>query len=306
VRYIRTHDIDLVHTHLLAADVLGRMAGMVTRRPVVSTIHNSRLDLEKEPRRRQWLERRTARLWCRSLVVVSELLQHEVAEWFGFPLERVHAIPNAVDTERFHPLPDHERAEVKRALLGANYPMIINAARLVPQKDQKTLLEAARLVIEQRPDVRFVVAGEGPLRDALVAQAQNLGIDNRVLFTGFRDDITSLLAAADVFVLSSEWEGLPVALLEAMSAGCAAVATDVGGVAQPLRHGVTGYLVPPADPAALVGALVQCLDNPARTRKMGEAARALVLQEYGARSWARKWEELYLQVLSQEGSMGAA
>src|SRR5690348_9277127 len=98
VRYIRRERIEIIHTHLLAGDVMGRMAGFLTRRPVVSTIHSSRQDLDEEPRRRQWLERATAHLWCHRLVVVSERLRAEIADWFDLPLDRVLAIANAVDT----------------------------------------------------------------------------------------------------------------------------------------------------------------------------------------------------------------
>ena len=101
ISYIRRNDIDIIHTHLLASDVMGRLAGFITRRPVVSTIHNGRTDLDNEPRHRQWMERWTARLWCRRLIVVSDLLRVEIADWFGFPLSKVTTIPNGVDTSRF-------------------------------------------------------------------------------------------------------------------------------------------------------------------------------------------------------------
>src|SRR5438105_4886803 len=97
ISYIREHRIDIIHTHLLAADIMGRAAGFLTGRPVVSTIHNSRTDLDQEPKRRQWLERWTARLMCRRLIIVSRLLRKETAKWFGVPLGKVVAITNGVD-----------------------------------------------------------------------------------------------------------------------------------------------------------------------------------------------------------------
>jgi glycosyltransferase involved in cell wall biosynthesis len=300
VSYIRRHHIDIIHTHLLAADVMGRMAGWLTGHPVVSTIHNNRTDLDEEPRRRQWLERWTARLMGRRLVVVSELLREEITAWFGLPPERVLTIANGVDTERFRRGPDFDRAAVRRELTGGDYPLITNVARLTPQKAQHHLLDAAKLVLAACPDVRFVLLGEGPLRPELEAQAAALGLSDRVIFAGFRPDVPDILAASEVFVLSSLWEGMPVALLEAMAAGCAAVATDVGGVGQVLRHEVTGLLVPPADPPALADALIRLCRDPATARQLGQAGQAWTTHEYGMRSWVGKWEDLYLRELRRE------
>lgn len=297
VRYIRRHKIDIIHTHLQGADIMGRMAGFATRRPVVSTIHNGLIDLDEEPRHRQLLERWTAHLWCRKLVVVSELLRAEVAQWFGFPLSRVLTIANGVDTDRFYRRPDFDRAAVKQALVGGDFPLVTNLARLTPQKGQEYLVKAARIVTLSRPDVRFAVLGEGPLLGDLQEQAVELGVADNFVFAGFRDNVPDILAASDLFVLSSLWEGMPVALLEAMSAGCATVSTDVGGVAQVVRDGVTGLLVPPADAETLALSILRCINDPGLSRRLGEAARAEVVRNYSMRAWVSKWEDLYLHEL---------
>lgn len=299
--YIRRHDIDIIHTHLQGADIVGRLAGFITRRPVVSTIHNGRIDLDQEPRHRQWLERWTARLWCRRLVVVSELLREEVARWFGLPSGRVVAIANAVDTERFRRDRSFDRAAVKRSLAregaSGDSPLVVNLARLTPQKGQANLLAAARVVLQSRPDVCFALVGEGPLRSELEARARELGITRNVVFAGLRADTPDILGVCDIFVMSSLWEGMPLALLEAMAAGCAIVATSVGGVGQLVVDGVTGLLVPPADPHALAGAILRCAEDPAFARRLGDSARRKAVREYGLRAWAGKWERLYRREL---------
>ncbi|HKP54313.1 MAG TPA: glycosyltransferase [Chloroflexia bacterium] len=297
VSYIRRNRIDIIHTHLLASDIMGRMAGFLTGRPVVSTIHNSREDLDAEPPRRQWLERWTARLMARRLIVVSALLREEIASWFGVPLKRVVTIPNGVDIERFHRGADFDRVSVRRELLGGDYPMVINVARWTPQKDQRTLIEAARIVAEARPDVRFVLVGHGPLHDDLVAQAAEAGISDKVIFAGFREDVADVLAAGDLFVLSSLWEGMPLALLEAMAAGCATVSTNVGGVAQVLQDKITGLLVPPADPPALASAILRYVNEPQLKRQHGEAGYLWVKEHYSMQAWVGKLEELYRREL---------
>jgi glycosyltransferase involved in cell wall biosynthesis len=295
VRYIRRNRIDVIHTHLLASDILGRVAGFLTGRPVVSTIHNSRADLDKEPARRQWMERVTARWMGRRLIVVAENLREEIAAWFGVPLDKVVAITNGVDTDRFHRDAGFDRAAVRRALAGGDFPLATSVGRLVPQKAQHILIAAAALVAAQRPDTRIVLLGEGPLAADLAAQAAQAGVTDQVIFSGFRNDVADILAASSIFVLSSAWEGLPIALLEAMAAGCAAVCTDVGGVSQVLEHGVTGLLVPPNDPAALAAALLACFNDPARTAQMGEAGRRAVVERYSMAAWVRRCEALYLQ-----------
>ncbi|HYP40346.1 MAG TPA: glycosyltransferase [Chloroflexia bacterium] len=300
VKYIHKHRIDIIHTHLLAADFMGRIAGFLTGRPVVSTIHNSRADLDNEPVRRQWMEQWTGRFIARRLIVVSELLREETAQWFGVPLGKVTTIPNGVDTESFRRGPEFDRAAVKRDMVGdGEYVMVTNLARWVPQKGLNHLIDAARIVTDARPDVRFLLLGHGDLHAELEAQADALGIGDKVIFGGFLDNVSDVLAASDVFVLSSLWEGLPLALLEAMAAGCPAVATDVGGVSQVLQRGATGLLVPPADASALAAAILECANNPEQAKERGTAAQAWVTQRYGMRAWAGKLEGLYLRVLAR-------
>ncbi|MGA7730031.1 MAG: glycosyltransferase [Chloroflexia bacterium] len=297
--YIRREKIDIIHTHLLAADIMGRVAGFITRRPVVSTIHNGRPDLDKEPRHQQWMERWTARLWCRRLIVVSALLREEIAEWFGLPPNRVIAIPNGIDTARFRRPPGFDAAEVKRELLGGDYRMVANVARLTPQKGQTYLVEAAAQVIATRPDVRFALVGDGPLRSEVMELASKHGIADKIVITGIRADVPRILAASNLFVLSSLWEGMPLSLLEAMASGCPAVATDVGGVAEVLDHGAMGLMVPPRDPAALARAIGECLDDPERARQRASAAQVFAEQNYGMETMIRRWEALYLRELGR-------
>lgn len=300
VRYIRKHHIDIIHTHLLAADIMGRMAGKLTGVPVVSTVHNSREDFDHEPLRRQWMERWTARLMCRRLVLVSESLRREIVEWYRLPEKRFVTIANGVDTSRFRPRPELDRAAIRRDLLGEaagsdDSPLVLTVARLVPQKGLSFLLEAARQVCDAQPDVRFAVVGLGPLLDELKAQAERLGIAERLVFAGERDDVPDLLAACDLFAMSSLWEGLPVALLEAMSSGCSVVATQVGGVGDVLQSGKTGLLVPPSDVDALAAAMLACLNDPAASRMRGITAREWISSRYSMQAWVQKLERLYLR-----------
>jgi glycosyltransferase involved in cell wall biosynthesis len=153
-------------------------------------------------------------------------------------------------------------------------PVVGNVARLVPQKGQRFLLDAARLILERHPETRFVFVGEGPSRTDLEAQARAAGIDHQVLLTGERSDVPAWLASFDVFALPSLYEGLCYAVIEAQAAGVPVVATPVGGVRETVVDHETGLIVPPEDPKALAEAICWLIEHPLEARKLSnEAAR---------------------------------
>ena len=184
-------------------------------------------------------------------------------------------------------LPD--RATARRELdLAADAPVALCAARMVEQKRHDVLIRAWARV---RPDAVLLLAGDGPLRGDVERQVAQLGLTGRVRVLGARSDMPRLLAAADVCTLSSDWEGLPVALLEAMACGRPVVATAVDGVAEVLRHG-GGELVPPGDDEALGRALDGLLGDPAAARAAGEAARAVIAEHYDPAVMMRRYDDL--------------
>lgn len=307
VRYIHRHRIDIVHTHLAGADILGRVASFLTGRPVVSSIHLLEGDLLDAPARRQLLLKITARWMCQRIVVVAENMRQDAADWLGLPLSRIEAIPNGVDTARFRRRANIDGVAVKRALIGGGHPLVVSVARLFPQKGHGDLIAAAGIVASSLPGVRFAFIGDGPSRAEIMSRIEAQGLTGVVLLLGARDDIPDILAASDVFALSSLQEGLPVAVLEAAAAGCPIVATDVGGVPEIIRDGTTGLLVRPGDPQAMADAILALLGAPHRARELAAAAQALVEREYSTEAWAKKWETLYLQeVRRRPGAAGGA
>ncbi|MDQ3704901.1 MAG: glycosyltransferase [Chloroflexota bacterium] len=294
VRYIHRYRIDIIHTHLAGADILGRVAGFLTRRPVVSSIHLLHGDLLDAPARRQLLLKITARWMCRRIVVVADSMRQETAEWLGLPLTRVETIVNGVDTTKFQ-RENIDPVEVKRSLVGGDYPLVVSIARLTAQKGHSDLVTAAGIVASAVEGVRFAFVGDGPLRADLASRIEAQGLSDTVLLLGTRDDIRHILAASDVFALSSLQEGLPVAVLEAAAAGLPIVATGVGGVPEVIRDGTTGLLVQPGDPQAMADAIIALLTAPRRARELAAAAKELVEREYSTQAWSRKWEALYLQ-----------
>jgi glycosyltransferase involved in cell wall biosynthesis len=180
---------------------------------------------------------------------------------------RSHVVPLGIDLERF--------ANGRRVLEGR---IVGNVARLAEQKGHRDLIAAAPLVLERHPDVRFVVAGDGELRDELEELARPLG--DRFELLGERDDVPDLLASFEVFAFPSRFEGLCLAVIEAQAAGVPVVATPVGGIKETVVDGETGRLVPLGDVEALAEAIVVVLDDPETAGRMAEAARTPVLERY--------------------------
>jgi glycosyltransferase involved in cell wall biosynthesis len=171
--------------------------------------------------------------------------------------------------------------------------------RLLPQKDYPTMLQALQPLART---ARLFIAGRGPLLDQMKQLAEQLGLDSRVSFLGVRDDIAALLAAADGFVLSSAWEGMPNVVMEALAAARPVVATSVGGVPELVQPDVSGYLVPPRNPGALSQAMNRLMAlPPEQRREMGLAGHRHVAANYALETMAQRWMTLYRELLLRRG-----
>jgi glycosyltransferase involved in cell wall biosynthesis len=168
-------------------------------------------------------------------------------------------------------------------------PVVLTVARLDKQKGLDCLLEAAALV----PEARFVLAGDGPERARLVAQAHALGLNDQVVFLGYRRDIPELLASCDLFVLPSLFEGLPLSILEAMAAGKPVIASAINGTDEAVFHGKTGLLVPPGDAAALSQAIRTLLFDPALAQRLVTAGRSQVQREFSVETMVQRVTDIY-------------
>jgi glycosyltransferase involved in cell wall biosynthesis len=207
-------------------------------------------------------------------IAVSEGVARRMRARLGVPDRKIQVIHNGVEVGGF---PRQTDPRFRAALAGdAERPIVLTVARLDAQKGHGYLLAAAPEI----PDALFVFVGEGRERPVLEAQARALGVAERVRFLGHRDDVPDLLAACDVFVLPSRYEGLPLSVLEAMAAAKPVVATAIEGTDELVRHGETGLLVPPAAPSALAEAIRAVLADRALATRMGQAGRARVDREF--------------------------
>jgi glycosyltransferase involved in cell wall biosynthesis len=234
---------------------------------------------------------------CVDHVVAISAAIRDVLLASGVEAGRISVVPSGVDVDRFVAV-NADRETVRREwAVGPEESVVVVVGALVQRKGHAVLLEAARRLAAQRIQARYVLCGEGAERGALERQARETGLGEAVRFVGWRADVPRQLAAADVVALPSLQEGLGVAALEAMAAGRSLVASRVGGLAELVREGEDGWLVPPGDPGALARALTQALADPERRRTMGEAGRRRVAREFSMTRMTSDNETLYRRLV---------
>ena len=210
-------------------------------------------------------------------IAASEAIRHMlIAD--GVPEDRTVTVHEGIDVDHVVSVP---LVDVHQAFfLPHGAPVVGNIAALVPHKGQRHLIEAAHIVVQKLPDVRFVILGEGELRDALERLVKEYRLEKHVLLPGFRTDVLGCLKSFDLFVMSSITEGLGTSLLDAMACSRPIVATEAGGIPEVVQNGVTGVLVPPRDHAALADAIVALVNDKARRQAMGDAGFARVNEKF--------------------------
>jgi glycosyltransferase involved in cell wall biosynthesis len=308
-RLIRTHRINVVQTHVLQVlDFLVLTLRSDTEsRIVLWTMHNVEFFPKKDPARRQWLGNvkklgyrllyRVLSRWVDGFVAVSDKVHKAIVRQVGPVDEKVFTICNAVDPRPFERLRD--RAVICEQLgLSADARLIAIVGRLTEQKGHRYLVEAAPFILDTFHKAHFLFIGDGELRDELKAQITAAGLTEHIHFLGVRSDVPDLLSVVDIFALPSLWEGLSIALLEAMAAAKPIVATAVSGTTQAMIPDETGLVVPPSDSRALAQAIAQLLSNPVRAQTMGRAARQHVVESYGAQKQAEDYLALYRRLLA--------
>ncbi len=301
VRLFRRLQPDIVHTHTAKAGTLGRLAAFLAGVPVkVHTFHGHVLDGYFSPmvtRTFVAVERMLARMTDRLVTVSPRLRTELLAMGIGRP-EQVEAIPLGLDLARF--LCVRPGVPTLRPALGlaAGAPLLGIVGRLVPIKDHPTLFQAMALLPPSDPPAHLIVVGDGEERGRFERSAARLGLGERIHFLGWRADLETILPEMDVVICASKNEGTPVALIEAMAAGVPVLSTDVGGVADLVAHGETGWLVPAGDPPALAQAIQRLLGDATLRARLAAAGRPAALERHGVDGLIRRVEALYTALLA--------
>lgn len=292
VALLRRERFDILHAHMFGSNLWGSLIGRACGVPVI-VAHEQTWSYQGDPIRR-WLDGRVIGRLATRFVAVSTQDASRMVSIERVPPEKVVMLPNAYVPRAGSPDTD-PRGELG---LDAGTPLLASIAVLRPQKALSVLLDAFASVLESIPDVHLLLAGDGECRDVLEQQARRLAINHRVHFLGRRKDVDAILRAADLAVMSSDFEGTPLVAYECIANRTPLVATAVGGLLDIIDDGRTGRLVPPRDPSALAGAIVELLSDPARREQMASAA-AENSEQFTIGAAARRFASLY-EALVQE------
>jgi len=279
----------IIQTHLLYSNVIGVMAARLCRLPVVATLHNARVEVDCNSQRAVRLETAVLRRLPTGLVAVGPSVERSQRDRV-FP-RRLTVVPNAVGPG---PLPEQAtRARLRSQLApGENTLLVLAVGRLVPAKGYDDLLTAFKRILRAVPNAVLAIAGDGPEYARMRNRLDGEGLTDAVLLLRQRDDVRDLLGAADLFVSASHWEGLPVALLEAMSAGLPVVVTAVGDV--PAAIGPDGgVLVQPGEPVRLAAEVVALLQDHSRREALGRAAASRVREHFTVERWVAALDRVF-------------
>ena len=293
----------IVHTHTAKAGFLGRIAARLAGVPVVvHTFHGHVLHGYYGPAKNSILRRVEQSLaWFTDrIVTVSERVKSELVAYGVAAAEKITVIPLGFDLDPFlHSRT--QRGEFRQEMgLTEDTKLVGIVGRIFPIKNHGLFLESAARISAQETTVRFVIVGDGVLRPELERQARNLGIADRVLFTGWRHDLPRINADLDVLVVSSDNEGTPVSAIEAMAAGCPVVATRVGGLPDLIDDQRTGRLVLPRDAKALASAVLDLLRSPETSRELGQNAMEVVRERFTVTRLISDMDHLYSELLEEK------
>jgi glycosyltransferase involved in cell wall biosynthesis len=310
---LRTNRPDLIHSHLWAANIIARVAGRLSRVPVISSVHNPDHEMQawedgasvglNKRRAVRGLDRWTSRFGCTRMIAVSDYVRKSAHRNLGFPLERIELLYNPIDREQVETPPKQTRGELLHQLgLPDESLILLNVARVSPQKGLLYAIKALPAILERYPSVHLLSVGattDPAWLARLKAEAKELGVTSQFHVLGPRDDVVDFLRSCDVFVFPSLYEGLGIALIEAMSVGCACVATNAGPIPEVVTHGQDGLLVPPADPGQLADAICGLLEDPDRRSALGAAARRTALDRFQPQASADRLAAIYRSVAGE-------
>ena len=290
--------VDVVHAHMFGSNVWGTVLGRLSGVPVV-VAHEHTWSFQGRPLRR-FLDRELVARWADVFVAVSGEDRRKMIEVEGVDPAKIRLIPNGI------PSPANGAVADVRAELGIEpgAPVLGVVCELRAQKALEVLFEAAALLLPEFPSLKVLVAGDGPERARLEEAALRLGVADTVLFLGIRRDVPAVLAAVDVAVLSSDYEGSPLSVMEYMAAAKPVVSTRVGGVPELLAEDVHGLLVQPRDPEALAEAVARLLRDPALAKRLGAEGRQRQQREFSLEAMVHRIEDLYEELWLASGRRG--
>jgi len=293
---LRRNHYDLLHTHTSKAGIVGRIAGYLARVPVVVHTPHGHIFYGYFSTLMTGVFTRLERIVTRGTHALITLTNKEKEDYLKRTIGtagRIYPILSGIDLSAYQSIAG-QRDQIRISLgLSSAHFVVGTVARLVPVKNHALIIDAAALLKERAPEVRFVFVGDGELRTPLEQRAARAGVSSAIMFLGWRNDIAACLAAFDLFVMCSHNEGMGRAFIEAQACGVPVVGSRVGGVEEALCEGVTGFLVDPEKPAELAGVIERCLRDRALLERMSVACRRFVNPTFSCETMVNAIDRLY-------------
>jgi glycosyltransferase involved in cell wall biosynthesis len=292
--YVRKHKIQLIHCHLPWAGMAARLVGKLTGVPVVYTEHNK---WERYHKLTYYMNKLSFSYQQRVIAVSAEVA-NSIKTNYSKARPQVQVVANGADTVKYARAQTFERDIRKELNIPETATVIGITCVFRVQKRLETWLEIAQALHTKYPATYFIIVGDGPLRDEIHAKAKTLGTDKYVFFVGLQTETRPYFTAMDMFMMSSEFEGLPIALLEAMSMECVPACTTAGGIPEVIKDGVNGVLVPVQQPMQLVDRLSQLMQQPDQVAQMKQAARETVINSFSMKKMVAELEDIYNNLIN--------
>ncbi len=285
----------VVHTHLFTADTWGRLAAFISRVPcIVNTVHSTNTWMGTIHR----IIDRTLSLVTDRVIACSHEVANVLIKSFKISEHRIKVISNGIDFKRFESVNLSKIKEIDS--VSDDIIKIVIIGRLHPAKGHLDLIKAITELKNTNHNFHVFFVGEGDLQQDIIKQCTENGINDYISLMGQRSDIPSILAKVDIFVMPSHWEGLPMALLEAMAMSKAVIASRVGGIPDVITDGDNGLLIDKSDHFGLNNALQKLLSNPKLRENLGNAAKKSVLENYSAKNVSKEYELLYQKIIGDK------
>lgn len=295
VRYLRRHEVDIVHTQLEFSNTLATLAARWQSIPTICTLHT--FDRPVVGSKSFW---RIRLMWwvldhyCQRIIAVSEGLRQYYLHQAGFAPDKIVTLYNGINVENFaNTTPNTRQALRSHWQIHEDTQLILTIAVLRPPKGIQHMLAALPLILAEQPNTRYIIVGDGEHKQALEALVSELNISDNVIFAGMRQDIPQILAAADLFVLPTLDDALPTVLIEAMAAQKPIVASEVGGVPELVEDGRNGLLVTPANPEALAAACLKLMNNQVLAKTMGIEGGNIAQDKFDIQKQVAALSEIY-------------
>lgn len=292
IKYISQHKIDIIHSHLPWAGFVSRIIFKKYGVPVIYSEHNKQ-------ERYHWLTRHINKFtynWQSIVIAVSEDVNDSIISNIK-PLIKVKTILNGVNTMKFNPISVNSKDVRTKLSIPQNAPVLGNVAVFRAQKRLDVWLEQAAIIKKTFPLAHFILVGDGPLESMVLEKIEEFGLRECVHLPGRLEDVRPWLATMDIFMVSSEFEGLPIALLEAMSMGLPVVSTDAGGIKEVIRHKENGWLVPVDKVGQISEGVIQLLRNSDKVKQLGKAGRNEVVNHFSINRMVSQLEDVYINTV---------